>query len=535
MGAGPAVVSESHNYANLVDNSKPWWKKRRILALNAWICLLLITSSTNGYDGSMMNGLQSLPQWESEFNNPTGSKLGLLNAIQNIGSLSAYPFSPYASDGFGRRPTIFLGATIMLIATALQSASQSVGMFIGARFLIGFGLTFAAGAAPLLITEVAYPTQRGQATAMYNTLWYLGSIIAAWTTFGTFRVPNTWAWRIPSILQGLPSLLQVLLIWFVPESPRWLISKGKEAQALRTLAYYHADGNEQDPLVEFEFEEIKAAIRFDREVAANIGWMSLVKNPGNRRRLRIIIAIAFFSQWSGNGLVSYYLNKVFTLIGITDPTTQLLINGILNIWNFFIAIGSGLLCDKVGRRKLFIISTVGMVFFWTAQTIAFSLYTQHRHPAAGHTVIAMIFLFYGFYDIAFTPLIVSYTVEILPYPIRAKGFTVFNFTISAALIFNQYINPIALKALQWKYYLVYLCWLVFEMVFVFLFIIETKNRTLEETAALFDGEDTAAQLSQEAAQVIAAEATAEKASTGASINEVTVLDKHESQHPSQTA
>ena len=65
----------------------------------------------------------------------------------------------------------------MIIATAVQSASQSVGMFIGARFLIGFGLTFAANAAPMLITEIAYPSQRGQATAMYNTLWYLGSIM----------------------------------------------------------------------------------------------------------------------------------------------------------------------------------------------------------------------------------------------------------------------------------------------------------------------------------------------------------------------
>jgi MFS family permease len=105
------------------------------------------------------------------------SQLGLLNAIQNIGSLCAYPFSPYVADGLGRRTSIFFGASVMIIATAVQSASQSVGMFIGARFLIGWGLTFAAAAAPLLITEVAYPSQRGQATAMYNTLWYLGSIM----------------------------------------------------------------------------------------------------------------------------------------------------------------------------------------------------------------------------------------------------------------------------------------------------------------------------------------------------------------------
>jgi MFS family permease len=91
--------------------------------LNAWIVLLLITSSTNGYDGSMMNGLQSLDQWNDAFNHPKGGKLGLLNAIQNIGALAAYPLAPYLSDGLGRRMTIFIGAFIMVGATILQSQS----------------------------------------------------------------------------------------------------------------------------------------------------------------------------------------------------------------------------------------------------------------------------------------------------------------------------------------------------------------------------------------------------------------------------
>jgi len=278
------------------------------------------------------------------------------------------------------------------------------------------------------------------------------------------------------------------------------VSHGKEDRALKILAYYHANGNEQDPLVEYEFEEIKAAIAFDREVAANVGWISLVKNPANRKRMRIIIALAIFSQWSGNCLVSYYLNKVFTDIGITDPTTQLLINGLLNIFNFIVAIGAGFCCDRAGRRPLFLISCAGMIVFWTCQTICFAIDQQTGSLTAGHAVIVFIFLFYGFYDLAFTPLIVSYTVEILPYAIRAKGFIVFNFILSLSLIFNQYVNPIALEALQWKYYLVYLFWQCFELVFCYFFIVETKNRTLEETAALFEGEEGLKQISDQAAK-----------------------------------
>uniref|UniRef100_A0A0W0G2B7 Major facilitator superfamily (MFS) profile domain-containing protein n=1 Tax=Moniliophthora roreri TaxID=221103 RepID=A0A0W0G2B7_MONRR len=92
-------------------------------------------------------------------------------------------------------------------------------------------------------------------------------------------------------------------------------------------------------------------------------------------------------------------------------------------------------------------------------------------------------------DIAFSPLIVSYSVEILPFAIRAKGFNVFNLTVSTAIIFNQYVNPIALDAITWKYYVVYCCWLAFELLYVYLFVVETKGLTLEETAALFDGEE----------------------------------------------
>ena len=102
----------------------------------------------------------------------------------------------------------------------------------------------------------------------------------------------------------------------------------------------------------------------------------------------------------------------------------------------------------------------------------------------------------------------AYTVEILPFALRAKGFNIFNFTISLALIFNQYVNPIALSHLGWRYYvslyfslslysadhlidmqIVYACWLLFELGFLYLYVIETKGRTLEETAALFDGVD----------------------------------------------
>jgi MFS family permease len=143
---------------------------------------------------------------------------------------------------------------------------------------------------------------------------------------------------------------------------------------------------------------------------------------------------------------------VFKTIGITDSTTQLLINGILQIWNLAWAITAASLVERIGRRVLFISSCAGMLLFFTLQTVCSARYAITQSDSAAHAVIAFIFLFYASYDIAFTPLIVSYTLEILPYPIRAKGFTVFSFVISLALIFNQYVNPVALRRIGWKYY-----------------------------------------------------------------------------------
>ncbi|THH32814.1 hypothetical protein EUX98_g1392 [Antrodiella citrinella] len=497
MGAGAVTTaggSGNEAFAHLMDPNRKWYNNRRLIALHGWIVLLLITSSINGFDGSILNSFQSLQVWNDYFGTPAGGRLGLLNAIQNIGSLAGYPFAPYLSDGLGRRPTIWIGSAIMLVAVVLQSAAQNWGMFIGARFLIGFGLTFAVNSAPLLVTEIAYPKYRASLTSLYNALWYSGNIIATWSTFGTQHINNNWAWRIPSILQGIVPVLQFLLMFFAPESPRWLISKGKDEQALQTLAYYHADGNDQDPLVQFEFQEIKSAIDFDREISANVGWKSLIATPGNRRRIIIIVAIAFFSQWSGNGLVSYYLKVVLESIGITSATIQILISGILAIWNLFWAVAASFCVERFGRRPLFLTSAFGMLLAFVFQTVCTARYNIAPTGASAHAVIAFIFIFYAFYDLAFTPLIVSYTVEILPYSLRAKGFNVFNFTVSVALIFNQYVNPIALSHIGWKYYIVYCCWLAAECTFLWFMIVETKNLSLEETAALFDGEGASTNL-----------------------------------------
>ncbi|KAG9045570.1 hypothetical protein FS837_006083 [Tulasnella sp. UAMH 9824] len=371
-----------------------------------------------------VNGLQLVDQFQEYFHRPTGSALGLLTSAQNIGSLIALPIAPYITDGLGRRASIFLGGLIMLGGVAWQGMAPDLMHFTLARGVIGFGMSFSVNAAPLLVTELAYPTQRASLTAIYNTMWYAGTIVAAWVTFGTFRVPGSvWSWRIPSILQGLPSLIQCLLIWFCPESPRWLLSKGRDQQAIDILSKYHGSGDMYHPLVEYEYDEIRAAIVVERSVG-NVSYWSLFSSPGNRRRMRIIIALGLFSQWSGNGLISSYTNLILEGVGITSASKKTLINGVLQLMNLGMAALSALYVERAGRRKLFLTSNVGMLLTFSIWTATMVVFQQNGSYAAAMVAVVFIFIYYIFYDIAYTPILVTYVVEILPFRIRAKGFAV---------------------------------------------------------------------------------------------------------------
>jgi hypothetical protein len=304
------------------------------------------------------------------------------------------------------------------------------------------------------------------------------------------QIKSEWAWRVPSLIQAFPSIIQLCSVWFYEESPRWLISKGRDEEALTILAKLHADGDENDELVQLEYREIRQTIAQEKEVAKR-SYMELIATPGNRMRTFIAFTIGFFSQWSGNGLVSYYLVKVLNNIGVTDPFTQNLINGILQIWNLICAVTAAVIVDKVGRRPLWLFSTAGMALFFILQTICTAVYNEKGIASAGTASIAMIFLYYMAYDSAWTPLTVSYVVEIMPFTIRAKGMAVQGLCVNLALFFNSYVNPIALNALGWKYYLVYCVWLLFELFIVWKFYVETKGRTLEELAEIFDGDQAA--------------------------------------------
>ncbi|KAL3466373.1 general substrate transporter [Aspergillus heterothallicus] len=455
----------------------------RLYSILVPACLMICV--TNGYDSSLLNGLQSVPKWQEYFDHPTGAILGFMSASCPLGAILSTPFSAIISDRYGRRWSILIGSIIMIAGVAIQTASNSLAPFIVSRIVVGFGITLALTAGPVLISELVHPSHRVFVTALYATTFYIGSLVCAWVVYGTLDLHSSWSWRTPTMLQGLPAVFQVAFIWFLPESPRWLMYKGREEEALEILIKYHANGNQQDELVTAEFYEIREVLRAEKEVETS-GVKLFFATPGNRQRLLIIIILAIAGQWSGNGLVSYYLTKILETIGIVEPKEQLRINGAITCTNYATAVFAAIAAARVGRRWLFIGGGVGMWATFSALTIGIAVYNDLSLDGAGKAALAFIFIYYTTFNFALNPTLYLYPSEILPFNLHATGMSILIFTNKAALFFNQFVNPIGMDDLGWKYYLVYVAWLLVEVLLFYFFFPETYGKTLETIAEIFD-------------------------------------------------
>ncbi|OBT61843.1 hypothetical protein VE03_08804 [Pseudogymnoascus sp. 23342-1-I1] len=397
------IAAGSTLIAALPPNPKPWYRTRHLLRLNVTLLVLLVSAASVGFDGSMMNGLQTLPQWRGYFGNPNGGLLGAMNAVYPVGK-------------------------------------------------------------------------------------YVGAIIAAWSTYGTFRLDSSWSWRIPSALQGALPLIQVSFFWLVPESPRWLVAKKRIEEARKVLTKHHAGGDETSLLVEFELKEIEESISFEELVVSESSYMDLIRTPANRKRTFIAFVVGFGAQWNGGGVISYYLTLVLNTIGITSVAQQALINGLLQIFNWFASVLAGaLMVDRLGRRTLFLWSVGGMLVSYIIWTALSSYFNRTLDQNAGNAVVAFIFIYYFFYDIAWNPLLQAYPVEIFPYALRGRGLTVTLGSTYVGLIIGQFINPVAMNAIGWHYYIVFCCLLGILFAIVWFMFPETKGHSLEEIAQIFDG------------------------------------------------
>ncbi|GFZ46304.1 hypothetical protein JCM24511_04551 [Saitozyma sp. JCM 24511] len=481
------------------DNTNPtWYKDPGLRRMAIHIAFLYCCVFTFGYDGSLLNGLQTVPKWQKDFDSPTGNILGLIAASFYLPKIITPSIASWISDRWGRRICLLIGSVISVAGALINTFATGRGMLIGGRAVLGAGLGMHATVAPPMVQEICHPRLRAVAGGTWLMNFYVGSTLAAWLCFGMINWTSSWAWRLPTLVQALGTGAVGIYIacGLMVESPRWLISVGKEDQALQTIAKMHANGDVEDDLVLYEMEEIKRGVEIDRE--ASQGYLAFFKTPGNRRRLFVLMGIAASGQLCGVGLISYYISPILKLIGITSASQVAGINGGLAIWNLITTVILAQFVERIGRRPLWIFGTVGILGTFAIITGLSGSFATSKNAAVGTAVIPFLYIFYIFYNASFSVLGNLYVAEILPFGLRAKGMSIYVTTQSVSLAFNQYVNPVALTAIAWKYYLVYIGVQVLLIIFAITMLKETKGYTIEEVSRLFDGQEHADHMVAEA-------------------------------------
>lgn len=242
----------------------------------------------------MFSALNSNNQWHTYFDIPLeGSTLGVVTAMITIGYIAGAFLAGPASDRWGRRRGMLIGSVVVVLAAILMAAGTNRGTFMAGRFFMGVGASICSAAAASWVAESAPPQWRGPATYLFNSLYLPGAILSSGIATGTGHMQSNWSWRIPVMIQIVPSTLVILFAWLLPESPRWLILNDRIDEAKQFITTYHAAGDEDAPLVALQMLEMRQAIRQDASDKRWYDYSEFFTTRANRWRLFQVISMAF--------------------------------------------------------------------------------------------------------------------------------------------------------------------------------------------------------------------------------------------------
>lgn len=268
-----------------------------------YFCTLLY-----GYDGTVMSGINIMPQYLHYFGAKSiGSSTGLIFSLFYAGAFIAVIMGFLLCDFFGRRAAMFAGAGFALVGAIIQASSMNIEQFRAARFIIGLGSWCCYCYGPIYTIEMALPHWRGRLGGLLMASLVVSTIFAGWLNFACSYVNNQFAWRFPLAFQCVPPILCLSVSWMVPESPRWLVSRGRNEEALQILIKYHGNGNPDSTLVRLEYAELLQTIEMDGTDRRWWDFREMVSNKANLFRSFVLADFGVLVQWSGNSLGIYYL------------------------------------------------------------------------------------------------------------------------------------------------------------------------------------------------------------------------------------
>lgn len=479
---------------------------------NPYVCFTAIFASLGGvlfgYDQGVISGVQEMQDFNNRF--PLNStQTGFMVSILELGAWAGSWIIGYFADKIGRKYSIVLSTVVFLLGSSIQGGAQNVDYLLAGRFITGMAVGALSLLVPLYQSEISPPELRGSLVSLQQLAVTFGILISFWIDYGLTNVSGQASWRVPLCIQIAIGLFLGIGIFFFPFSPRWLMAKGREEEALKVISKLRRLPQDH-PLVVEEWKEIKISVEFDRHVEQEqypqyldkgkkgrmmiefMGYRDLFRK-GMFNRLAIGSCIMFFQQFSGINALIYYAPKIFQSVGLTGNSVSLLATGVVGIINFVMTFPTVFLLDIIGRKTALMVASIVMATCMIIVAIITALF-QHdwpNHTAQAWVSVAFIYVFIANFAYAWGPIAWVIPAEIFPLRSRAKAMSV---TTSANWMCNFIIGlivPVMLQNITYGTYIFFACFLILSFFFVWFFVPETKGRALEEMDGIFGGQAAA--------------------------------------------
>ncbi|KAJ6115386.1 Sugar transporter STL1 [Penicillium sp. IBT 16267x] len=440
-----------------------------------------------GYDQGVMSGIINATEFDDVFTATKGDSTmqALITAVYEAGCLFGAMFALFTADRLGRRLMVIAGATIMIIGVIIQVTAFvdhiPLLQFMFGRVITGVGNGMNTSTIPTYQAECSRTSNRGLLICIEGGIIAIGTAIAYWIDFGASYGPPGLTWRFPIAFQIVFGMVIVVGMWFLPDSPRYLISRGKVHEgeyALAALAGCEIEDPETQLQKQLVIESIEAA-----GVAEGAGYRDLLTGGRTQHFRRMLIGSSsqIAQQLSGCNAVIYYLPVLMQNSLNMDTFMSEILSGVNMIIYAIFATFSWFFIEKIGRRKLFIGGMTGQM---VSMIIVFScLIPGTTGPAKG--AVFGLFLYMAFFGAAMLPLPWLYPAEISPIRTRAKANAVstcsnwlFNFTVVM-------ITPVMIAHIGWGTYLFFAAWNAVFIPVMYFFYPETAGRSLEEIDIIF--------------------------------------------------
>jgi sugar porter (SP) family MFS transporter len=314
------------------------------------------------------------------------------------------------------------------------------------RVIIGIAIGIASFSVPLYISEISPTKRRGALVSMNQLMITIGILVSYISDYLIASDTNPFSWRWMFYVGFFPALILFIGMFFLPETPRWLIGKGKEEEGRKVLSRVEDPG-----LVEEAVQKIKADIARESESAS---YREIFK-PWLRNALIIAVGIMFVQQFTGINTIIYYSPKIFKIAGIESNTLAILPSILLGVVNVVFTIVSIMLLDKLGRRPLYFIGLIGMVVALFVLGLSF-FFEEALGDSLKYFTVASMFLYLMFFAVSLGPLGWLFISEVFPLKVRGVGMSIGSlsnwlFNGIVAFTFLKLMNAITPAGAFWLY------------------------------------------------------------------------------------